>query len=473
MKIVRFLLPALLVAGCDSGGVDTAAPQPPSGEVTPTDEAAETVEPSSNDGASLELQTTPEPPEARWNPCESDFVASIRQFPVRVNGEDTTLGERLDAGAVAASIESLDDSFRDGTWMCFEGGDQRLLEYRAALNGVDFGPQWILADAHTLQPNNLLAEALHGAWSATSGADDSVRAVALQCRVGGNWLTSGAYSHLRADEAQSPQWTVLPDVREGRAETYRAVLSWRGASGRQSAVWRVVMGGTTCEPLTEPAQRITDMTGAIPRHREQLAGGSPRPSNRPSEAHSERGRALAYAFAEGRELQTIMDHLKFRERPEPFDVGEWEVSVGPDGDGLREVSLRVQRSEPLTVSYGVHPGSGATTPRTPETSLARAVLPLRSPGVGDISRVPLRLEQDVIDAHLGPVLGALGACIPRGGESISIVWWTAWDGHTYDIESDPANREVSSCVVEVVGELQFPQFRGPAVRASSVVSAGR
>ncbi|MFT6399373.1 MAG: hypothetical protein ACJAYU_004138, partial [Bradymonadia bacterium] len=215
----------------------------------------------------------PEPTadEPRWVRCSEELVSSVRSFPLQVGGEQTTLGERLDNGAVAEAIERLDNSFIQGTWMCIEGGDTRELEFRASFEGAEFGPRWVLQDAQTLRPINLLAEAVHGTWDAEPGDEDAVRLAVLQCRVGSTWLTSGAYTHLfSAEDSESvaPQWTVLPDVRVGRVATYRAILSWRSSAVRHAADWRVVPSNSTCEPLTPAARRITQITEAIPRHRE-------------------------------------------------------------------------------------------------------------------------------------------------------------------------------------------------------------
>ena len=412
-----------------------------------------------------------------WAPCPPGLVERVRSYPLLVDGAETTLGQRIDGGAIAAAIDRVDSSFVDGTWMCQADGGQALFEYVAYMDSIKFAPRWISPAPNQLEPSNLLAEAVNGTWQPTPGDEGRVRNTILNCRYGEGSLTSGAFIRIMNDEARDPaasdaRWGMIPHERRGDLITYRAVLDWPSAGERGQATWIVSPGSRECEPADEAAGAINELASGIPSNRARLASGGPTPSNRPFRAESERGRALAYAFAEERELATVADWLEFHSRLEPYEAQEWEVEARAAVDGNRAVSLAIVRDgQPLRVAYRVDIISGATSPDTIATALARAVLPRRTPGIGNVVEVPTTLDQNVVDETLAGHVAGLAACIRASEASaMSFKWNTAWDGHSYNLEVTPAEPDLVECMQELFAGIEFPRVSGPAMEWSSELS---
>jgi hypothetical protein len=168
----------------------------------------------------------------------------------------------------------------------------------------------------------------------------------------------------------------------------------------------------------------------------------------------------------------VADWLEFHSRLEPYEAQEWEVEARAAVDGNRAVSLAIVRDgEPLRVAYRVDIISGATSPDTIATALARAVLPRRTPGIGNVVEVPTTLDQNVVDETLAGHVAGLAACIRASEASaMSFKWNTAWDGHSYNLEVTPAEPDLVECMQELFAGIEFPRVSGPAMEWSSELS---
>ena len=473
LRNTLILAAALTIAACsrpdpEAASAEPQAPAEAEGEATTEFEA----EPEREEGTNAD-----EPVPSAWSLCPPELVETVRSYPLFVDGVETTLGARVDAGAVSAAIDLLDSSFSDGVWMCRAEGGLVAFEYRAFMNAAEFGPRWFTPTPDQLEPVNLLAEAVNGVWTPTPGDEARVRNTLLRCRFGSGHLTSGAFIHIINDETRDPAatdlaWSVIPHERRGSVITYRAVLDWPSADGRAQATWIVSPGSSECEPADELAGAIHELASGVPSHGVELRASSPTPSNRPSTQQSERGRTLAYAFAEERELATIADWLEFHSRLTPYETREWEVEARADSSGTRLVSMGVVRErDPAVVAYRVNQVTGESTTASPLTALARGVLPRRAVGVGDVSTVPVHLPQEQIDETLAGNVSGLAACLNAAEASaMSFAWSTAWDGHAYGVQVTPADPDLVECMTELLEGIQFPRFSGPPMSSTSEIS---
>lgn len=474
-RTVTWIAAALAIGAC-------APSESPSVVEPVTDQPAAAVPaPAEERPIRSAASSSEQPPAAEsWRRCGEQLVASIRAYPLTADGEQTTLGARIDAGAIADAVDGLSPASTQGTWYCIGTEASLRIQYRALINNIEFGPEWTTPRPDRLEPANLLAEAVLGTWQPAEGAEDAVRNAMLDCRAGQVPVTSGAFIRIMNDEgrpatATDLRWTILPHQRDGADELYRAVLGWPTSGGRAVATWAVSPSRSRCRPLDDEAQTMTELAAGVPSHRTALPSGSPTPGNRPFAQPSERGRALAYAFAEQRELATVADWLEFHSRLQPYETGEWEVSGRTDPDGTREVSLPVsRRGGAVAVTYRVNIASGETSPDSVAAELARGVLPRRVPGVGSVSELPTRLTREAIDSVVAVEVDAIGACVRTADQpSAQMEWSIAWDGHTYGLSMSPADDDLVECVNEVLADLRFPRFSGPPIVATSQLTVAQ
>jgi hypothetical protein len=454
-------------------------PAPPQAEAGSSEEASEQETEATaavNSDDRLEVASLADGPSA-WTPCPPGLVETVRSYPLLVEGVETTLGDRVDGGAVSAVIERLDPAFVEGTWMCQADGGILHFEYQALMHDQEFGPRWFTPSSDQLAPLNLLAEAVNGTWQPVAGDEDRVRNILMECQFEFGSLTSGAFLRIlndaeRAPDATDARWTVIPHERREGAVTYRAILDWPSADGRKQATWIVSPGAPECEPADDEARAIVELAIGMPQHNVTLASGGPTPSNRPFAEPSERGRSLAYAFAEERELATIADWLEFHSRLDPYQTREWEVEGRPAPDGTRRVSLSVGRDEGVVqLAYRVNPATGEIFTDSVHTSLARAVMPRRAPGVGTIAHLPSVLEEGLVDETLAANVSGLAGCIRASGAgAVRFEWSIAWDGHAYGVEAIPDENGLGECMTEFFAGVEFPRFAGAPMQSTSEIS---
>lgn len=472
MRRLACIIVTLCLAACSRPDPSQETAAPPSGEPSTTTEAAEREAPARLSGTPAESDAV-----SSWVPCHEGLVASVRSYPLMIEGVETTLGDRVDGGAVTAVIDGLDPTFTGGTWWCRVEASTVRFQYRALMNDVEFGPEWFTPEPNQLVPTNLLAEAVNGSWTPIPGTEERVRNTMLDCTAGSTPVTSGAFIHIMNDEQRPPdatdtRWTIIPHERREADSLYRVVLDWPTTGGGGQATWLVSTSSAGCEPVGDIAATMIELAAGVPDHEAQLAAGSPQPTNQPFAQPSERGRALAYTFAQERELATIADWLEFHRRLTPYETGDWDVEGRTDEAGTRAVSLAVSRpSGPVRVSYRVDLASGEAAPESVATALARGVLPRPTPGVGPITALPTYLPQEAIDEALASQISAFAVCIRASPHrSVSFRWSIAWDGHAFGVSVTPPDADLMECFAEVLGDIEFPRFAGPPVTSTSELS---
>lgn len=414
-----------------------------------------------------------------WRPCRTSVVDSVRAAPVVIAGELTTVGERIDGGAVTAAVPGLAaSSAGTGQWVC-RGDDPAEVEFRARLFGADFGPRWTLAatsdgpEPPRPQPINLLAEAVEGRWSGTlADAEAAVSALeACESPTGGS-LRSGVFISMVMDpdgvDALAPiEWSVFPEVRRADGAGYRISVHWRTKRGDRLASFLAVPRVRGCLPFNELGEGVLETMAAVPATR--VAFGPPgEPARPPSSTDNLTWRATSYLQAHGAELAAFADWIAMVQRIQPYTPGAWSISE-PDIHGI--VTLQYSfglGDEQHSVTWTVEARTGVVTPVSDNAVLARAAGPRYRPGFDARAAyaLPPTVPPTVFDAAVNAKANDILACAPAA-HRVALDYQIGWDGvvaYAAVAEADVVVSDAElTCMRRVLTSLGLPPFSGERI----------
>ena len=400
-------------------------------------------------------------------------------------GAPTTLQARLDAGVVPTALPFVDATAAwVGTWLCRDEGivGTYHVRHEAVVFGIPIGPEWVVEPGSVPRPANVLAEVVMGDDAVESAAGADALAAFQDCRApSGAWVTTGFFAWLEMHEPgltlEAPHgWLAVPMTRDDRGVTWEVVFHWWEADRQRHATWAVRPGTPGCEPRNEAAVEAVETTAAIPmRSVADFGPDTPRPSRRPSAHPDASARALLYVLGERRELEVLAQWTSYWERVRPYTPGDWR-SRRAEADHRHPVEHGFNLGEDAyTMRWMVDPASGEVEPGDRTTRLLRAAHPLRRPGFASERTT---LDPASIDRAVQAGSSALRRCYERERTANAdfrgfvVRWGVQWDGHAFGVEvsaDERLSRQFNACVVETIEALEFEEFAGPAVVASTAV----
>lgn len=433
-----------------------------------------------------------------WMPCDDDLLARVRRFEVPGGGN---LGERIDAGWVAASIDFIDDADTTGAWGCRAAGERAQVAWLSQAYAMHIGPIfWTNTAGTELRPANWLARVLLAADRDAAIATRRPREEVLDrlnaCAApNGRLLTSGVFIGLqRLGRFGTPEaiygWYVLPGRLEGERVIDRVALQREGSSGPVALEFEV--DGERCLPLGAAAERAWRASAGIRAERVALDlsafGGTFRRDAAPSSASTATQRAVLWVLQRSTELETIEDWITYHSSQRAYDSEGWEV-LGPDEARRYRVSHRFSLgNEGYSLDWLVDPDSGAVEPASALVGLARAVQPdtprsrrlgprevvLEGSGVDvevEVREPPTGAE---IDALLRERQASVLDCYRfevgrnRRHRGVSATFEVSAEGRAVNIDvrvDGPESRSFEQCFRGFISGTRFPSFTGEPVAA--------
>ena len=313
---------------------------------------------------------------------EDDAIARVRAHAVA----GSTLGERVDAGALTSRVDALSREGVDGgQWVARRLEDYTVYSvvYQHAFHSVSFGPEWWVQmndegpqgpdGAQGVVAVNGLSRQLH-----LADMDAGLRYLNREAEVlqaltehrfdGGPRLAAALLMFFEgrtsAEERRIIGWHVVPEATDPEEPlVYRAYFQWEEDGQIADAWWEVNLSNRDFRAKDLQANEIMAHGAEIAL--EEVMDLRPRTldlTTPPEDEEDPRRRALRYLLANDRLVEAVGALLTFRGQEETLEYGGWELNVTSERH-VYDVACRFTvDGDEQRVTWRVDAGTGVATP---------------------------------------------------------------------------------------------------------------
>ena len=335
----------------------------------------------------LEAQANAPPPPEVEEPDPFDGLEEAAINRVRTHQvAGTTLGARVDAGALTSRVDALSrDGVDDGQWVARRLEDYTVYSvvYEYTFHSVTFGPEWYvqmdedgpqgLEGANGVVPVNGLSRQLHltdmdGGLRYLNRESEVLQALTEHRFEGGLRLAAALLMFFEGRAADGDRriigWHVVPEETDPEEPlVYRAYFQWEEDGQVADAWWEVNLSSRDFRAKDLQANEI--MAHGADIAMEEVMDLRPRTldiTTPPEDEDDPRRRALRYLLANDRLVEAVGALLTFRAQEESLEYGGWELNVTSERH-VYDVACRFTADgEEHRVTWRVDAGTGIATP---------------------------------------------------------------------------------------------------------------